>query len=60
MAVIVTERSILQKVGMQLAKLWTQTQIKHEVTTLANMSSSRGCEMQWMSQDEALIDDLGV
>ena len=33
---------------MQLANL----QIKHEVTTLADMSSSGGCEMQWMSQDE--------
>ena len=27
-------------------------QIKHEVTTSANNSSSRGCEMWWMSQDE--------
>src|SRR5882724_5564549 len=27
-------------------------QIKHTVTTSTNMSSSGGCEMQWMSQDE--------
>ena len=27
-------------------------QIKHEVTTSANMSSLGGCEMWWMSQDE--------
>ena len=27
-------------------------QIKNEVTTSANTSSSGGCEMQWMSQDE--------
>src|SRR5882724_883820 len=27
-------------------------QIKHAVTTLANTSSSGGCEMQWMSRDE--------
>src|SRR5882724_11375855 len=47
-----TERPFLQKVGMQLAKLWTQTQIKHAVTTSANMSSLGGCEMRWMSRDE--------
>ena len=52
LAVEVTERPFLQKVGMQLANPWTRTQIKHKVTTLANMSSSGGCEMQWMSQDE--------
>ena len=27
-------------------------QVKHEVTTLANMSSLRGCEMWWISQYE--------
>src|SRR5882724_9498621 len=27
-------------------------QIKHAVTTLADMSSLGGCEMQWMSRDE--------
>ena len=27
-------------------------QIKHAVATLANTSSSDGCEMQWMSRDE--------
>src|SRR5882724_10024883 len=27
-------------------------QIKHAVTALADMSSSGGCEMRWMSQDE--------
>jgi len=37
---------------MQLAKQWTQMQVKHEVTTLANMSSLRGCEMWWISQYE--------
>src|SRR5882724_8464753 len=51
-AVEVTERPFLQKVGTQLEKLWTQTQIKHEVTTLPDMSSWGGCEMRWMSRDE--------
>src|SRR5882724_8512326 len=27
-------------------------QIKHTVTTLANISSLGGCEMRWMSRDE--------
>jgi len=27
-------------------------QIKHEVTTSADTSSSGGCEMQWMSREE--------
>ena len=46
------ERPFLQKVGMQLADLWTLMQIKHEVTTLADISSLGGCETQWISQDE--------
>jgi len=52
LAVEVTERPFLQKVGTELANPWTRMQIKHEVTTLADMSSLGGCEMQWMSQDE--------
>ena len=44
--------TLLQKVGTQLAKPWTQTQINHKVTTLANTSPLGGCEMWWMSQDE--------
>ena len=27
-------------------------QIKHELSTLANTSSSKGCEMWWISQGE--------
>ena len=46
------QRSFLQKVGTQLAKPWTRTQIKHAVTTSADMSSLGGCEMRWMSRDE--------
>jgi len=46
------ESPLLQKVGTQLAKLWTWTQIKHAVTTSADTSSSGGSEMQWMSRDE--------
>ena len=42
----------LQKVGTQLAKPFTQMQIKHEVTTSADMSSLRGCEMQCINWDE--------
>ena len=52
LAEIVTERSILQKVGMQLAKMWTWMQIKHKLSTSADTSSWRGCEMQWISRDE--------
>ena len=32
--------------------LWTQMQIKHAVTTSADMSPLGECEMQWMSWDE--------
>ena len=38
--------------GDATCKLWTQMQIKHELITLANMSSLRGCEIQWISQDK--------
>jgi len=37
---------------MQLAKTMDLMQIKHKVTTLADMSSSRGCEMWWISRDQ--------
>ena len=37
---------------MKLAKPWTQTQIKHKLSTSANMSSLRGCETWCVSQDE--------
>jgi len=49
---MVTEIFLLQKVGTQLGKPWTQMQIKHELSTLADMSSSREYEMQWISQEE--------
>jgi len=52
LAVEVTERPFLQTIGTQLEKPWTQTQIKHEVTTLADTSSLGGCEMRWMIRDE--------
>ena len=35
--------------GDATCKLWTQMQIKHKVTSLADMSSLRGCEMWWIS-----------
>ena len=51
-AVFMTERPLLQKVGLQVVKLWTQMQMKHEVFSLVNVSSLDGCEIWWISQDE--------
>jgi len=40
------ERPFLHKVGLQVAKLWTQMQMKHEAISLANIFSFDGCEIQ--------------
>ena len=37
--VFMKERPFLQKAGLQVAKLWTQMQMKHEVFSLADVSS---------------------
>jgi len=42
---VVNKGAFLQKPGLQAVKLWTQMQMKQEVFSLADVSSSDGCDM---------------
>ena len=41
-----------QKLELQDVKSWTWMQMRQEVFILANVSSSDGCAMWWISQEE--------
>ena len=46
----VRRAGLLFCIGFESNGNWMQ--IKHAMTTLADMSSSGGCETQWISRDE--------